>query len=637
MKAQIVLENVGMHYPNRVLFDEVNWTLYEGMRVTLAGRNGCGKSTLMRILAGRLEPHEGQRSLVGGRNLKLGYLDQNLLDSAVIDTQTLKGSSPSVVDYIKHRILETKAEEEAEQDWQIERVLSGLGFDGAKQNGSIHELSGGWLLRMFIAGAILKKPDVLLLDEPTNHLDLSSIQWIENFLTKEYQGSLVLITHDVALQRRTTDALAIVHGARFYFRKHQKDYLAFRDSLGEEAVLLEKGLERLQKKHKDIMDFVQKYRAKARSASRAQSKLKNAEEIEGEMSALKERLSQIHGTAYNLRFRFRSDNLGPKFPLMLNNISFRYEANGPLILKGINLDTKRGQKIAIIGDNGAGKTTLLNVIGRNLKPQTGSVKTGKWVETGFFGQHQLDQLSLEDSLLDNLKQCVDNVSPDQLRGWLGAFGFSGTDEISKPAKVLSGGERARLALLRILVTPVNLILLDEPTNHLDIETKELLKAAMQEFQGTVIFVSHDREFINSIADRILYLSHDHDLTDHIGNLESFFEKYPQLGSQMDKVKKEVSKKETSSLSYEERKQLRNRAKSLEKQIATLEEDIDSQGEEKSRLQEEAEQASFYTPENENRRQEVFSRLSELESSITKKMIEWERLSSELELLAEESV
>lgn len=630
MNAQIVLEKIGVRFPSRMLFEDVNWSLYEGMRVALAGRNGSGKSTLLKIMAGKAEATEGKRNVVGARNLKVGFLDQTLLDSAVVETLDLKDKSLSAVNFIKNRLRSEDDHEVSEEEieWETRKILGGLGYSKTLMDEPMSILSGGWLLRMFIAAALLEKPEVLLLDEPTNHLDLSSIQWLEEFLVKEYTGSLVLITHDVALQKRTTDSLAILHGGKFYFRKHQNDYITFRDSLGEEKRLLEKSIESTQKKIQENMDFYAKFRAKANTAARAQSKLKTAEKFQEELAELQDRLVRIEGFAYNLHFRFRLSEPGSKFPVSAKNLSFRYTESHPWILKNVNFDFKRGQKIAIIGDNGAGKTTLLNVIAERLKPTEGEISNGSGVQTGYFGQHQLDELSLEDSILDNLKTRAQGVSLEQLRGWLGAFGFPGQDTIMKKTKVLSGGERARLALLRILVTPINVCLLDEPTNHLDVETKELLRQAILAFEGTTIIVSHDRDFLAGVADRIIYLSNDHQLTDHLGNLDSFFEKYPQFVRHLEGRAKAsvlaeqpvVKPKSTEpALSYEDRKKFKNQMRSLERKIVQVEAEIAALGHQKDTA------AAENSPSGQQK-------VIDFESAIHAKMMEWERWSSELEEL-----
>jgi ATP-binding cassette, subfamily F, member 3 len=619
MNAQIVLEKIGVRFHNRVLFEDVNWTLYEGMRVALAGRNGSGKSTLLQILGGRGEATEGKHTVVGSRKLRIGFLDQSLLDSAVLETAGLKDQSLSPVSYIMQRLVRDRPEDSHEElEWETRKILGGLGFSREQMDAPMNQLSGGWLLRVFIAAALLDQPEALLLDEPTNHLDLASIQWLEEFLMNEYTGSLVLITHDVALQKRVTESLAILHGGRFYFRKHQHDYLSFRESLGEEKRLLEKNIESVERKIEENMAFVMKFRAKAQTAARAQSKLKAAETLEEELFQLKDRLARVEGFNYNLHFRFRMSSAGSRFPLSLKNVSFRYTPEGPLILKHISLDVKRGQRIAIIGDNGAGKTTLLNVLAGRLKPSEGELTEGGGYDPGYFGQHQLDELSLDASLLDNLKARAVGVGAEQLRGWLGAFGFPG-EEVQKKAKVLSGGERARLALLRIIATPINLCLLDEPTNHLDIETKELLKEAVISFEGASIFVSHDRDFIRDVAERIIYLSSDHQLTDHLGNLDSFFEKYPHLyrhseGKAKASVLAAAPKIEKSTtgptLSYEERKKIKNQIRSLEKKVQAAEADIERLGREKDAAPHE----------------------TSLEMTLHNRMMEWEKISSELETL-----
>ena len=639
--AQLVLEKVAVHYPGRVLFQDVNWTLYGGMRVALAGRNGSGKSTLLKILSGTMEAPDGNRNVVGGKKLRIGFLDQSLLDSAVLQVVQRKEESLSPVIYLTQRLKLNSAEDfELDREWEIKKILGGLGFNQEWMENPMNRLSGGWLLRVFIAETLLQNPEVLLLDEPTNHLDISSIQWLEEFLQKEYEGSLVLVTHDVALQRRVTDSLAIIHGGRFYFRPHFKDYLSFRDSLKEEKVLLEKSIDSLGDKIKENLAFVEKFRAKAQTAARAQSKLKTAEEMQEELRALKDKLQRLEGFSYNLNFKFRLAGPGGKFPLALKNLHFSYKEDGPEILRDLNLDIKRGQTIAIMGDNGTGKTTLLNVLAERLVPTAGELLKGHAVEMGYFGQHQLDELSLEDTVLDNLRAKAIGVSYEELRGWLGAFGFPTQEDVEKKAKVLSGGERARLALLRILLTRINLVLLDEPTNHLDVETKDLLKQAIREFEGTTILVSHDREFISEIAERILYLSHDHLLTDHLGNLDTFFEKYPQFVRHLEGRSKPSqapadSKGEVatskSNLSFEERKKVKNQIKSLEKKVALLESELESWGEEKEKLESEI-GASDFSSRPQIERDQKYERLSHLQSLLHGGMLDWEKWAGELESL-----
>lgn len=619
MSAQLVLENVSMRLPNRVLFEDINWSVYEGMRVALAGRNGSGKSTLLKILARRIEPSTGDCIVVGGKKLRMGFLDQSLLDSAVVDIKQKHEMGLGAVDYIVRRLGIGKDPDdfdEIEAEWETRKILGGLGFSKEYMEGPMGNLSGGWLLRVFIAAALVEKPEILLLDEPTNHLDISSIQWLEEFLEKEYKGSLLIVTHDVSLQKRTTDSLAVLHGGRFFYRQHQRDYLTFRESLGEEKRMIGKDIETCQRKIDENMDFFMRFRAKASTANRAQSKFKAAEELRVELQSLKDRLARVEGFAYNLKFRFRHGGPSGKFPVALTKVDFRYKETGPWILKDVSIDVARGQRIAIMGDNGAGKTTLLNVLAERLKPVSGETLLGHNVLMGYFGQHQLDELSLEDSVMDNLRARASGVSYEELRGWLGAFGFVGDDEIAKKVRVLSGGERARLAMLRILVTRINYCLLDEPTNHLDIETKELLKDAIRNFEGTSIFVSHDRDFISGIAERIIYLTEDHKVIDHLGNLETFFEKYPQFVRHLEgrsapsqaPQAKAAPAAPVNKISYEERKKYKNLAKSLEKKISAAESEMETL----------------------NRRKDELGPDAAIDTKLHALMVDWEKWSTELE-------
>jgi ATP-binding cassette subfamily F protein 3 len=362
MNAQIVLENLGIHLPNRVLFEDVNFTIYDGMRVSLAGRNGSGKSTLMRILGGKAEASVGKCNFVGGKKLRVGFLDQSLLDSAVLEAVNSNDTGLTPITYILKQLEKSRFDQEREPDeyeWKIRKILSGLGFSKAWMENPLSSLSGGWLLRVFIAASLVDKPEVLLLDEPTNHLDISSIQWLEEFLQKDYEGSLILITHDISLQKRTTDSLAVLHGGRFFFRKGERDYLTFLSSLSDEKRILEKNIEAVQKRIEENMEFVYKFRAKAQTAARAQSKLKAAETLTEELRQLKDRLLRIEGYGYNLKFRFRMAAQGSKFPIAVQKLDFRYAPTTDFILHGVNFDVQRGQCLAILGDNGTGKTTLL--------------------------------------------------------------------------------------------------------------------------------------------------------------------------------------------------------------------------------------------------------------------------------------
>ncbi len=631
MNAQLVLENVGVRLPNRLLFEKINWTLYEGMRVSLAGRNGTGKSTLLRIMAGQGETSEGTCTVVGGRKLRIGFLDQTLLEKAV-ESLGDSAKSTSAMSYLMQR-LEHRLEEEEETavEWEVGRILHGLGFSEEQRTRPMSELSGGWLLRVFIALALLQQPEVLLLDEPTNHLDISSIQWLEEFLREEYKGSIVLVTHDVELQKRTTDSLAILHGGRFFYRKHQQDYLTFKESLKEEAIHVEKAMEGLDKKIEENLEFARRFKAKAGTAARAQSKIKTAEALQQEHDDLKQRLESIRGFGYNLHFAFRSTGGGSKFPISFKDVSFRYADDMPHILKHVSTDVKRGQIIAIMGENGAGKTTLLNVTAGRKTPSAGEVTFGSGSEVGYFGQHQLEELMLDSTVLDNLAAKAKGVGIEQMRGWLGAFGFGGNTEIEKKAKVLSGGEKARLALLRIVAQPINIVLLDEPTNHLDYETKALLKNAIKNFDGTTMLVSHDRDFITGLADRIIYLTTDHKMTDHIGDLDSFFAKYPQFVRHLDpgaisqpaKIQTAASlapKANVPQLSFEERKKVKNAIKSLEKKVALAETEIERLSNAKS------DAAALVTSPQQA------AQVVQIETSLNRAMSEWERMTSELEVL-----
>ena len=642
MQTLCVLDGVGVSFGGRVLFQDVQWPIRSGDRVALVGRNGSGKSTLLRIIAGKAKPTDGQCSHVG-KGFGIGFLDQSLLDSAVLAAVNGEDRELSAYAYLLKVISQEHKEDadEASLGWQIRKMLMGLGFSESLMDSPLHTLSGGWCLRVFIALALLRDPALLLLDEPTNHLDLSSIRWLEDFLKNEYQGSLILVTHDVALQTRVTESLAALHGGRLYLRQHQNDYVSFRNSLGDEKERIRRTLVGLEKKRAENMAFVERFRAKANTAARAQSKLKAADLLKAEIEELENELRQADGGAPQLRFRFRSSDAGSRFPLALSHIGFRYpsahseQAQGRLLLKQISLEVRRGQRVAIIGDNGAGKTTLLGLIAGKLTPTEGEIRLGSGVQMGYFGQHQIDELSLENTVLENLASRTEGLGLGTLLAWLGAFGFQG-DNVHKKVRVLSGGERARLALLRIVTQPVNVLLLDEPTNHLDIETKEILIQAIGDFEGTVLFVSHDRDFTQHLADRILYLSSDHVLTDHLGDLESFFKKYwtsggvsvPLAAVTPGGTLSEQDKTEIKpTLTYEERKKRSNRIKALERKIAESERRLAALSQSRSEMEKRVAELSEAPAREDARR-----KLALLEAEVQQVFAEWAEWSHELETL-----
>jgi len=627
MSTQVILENVEVLLPQRILFEGINWSIQKGDRVTLAGRNGSGKSTLMRIIAGHGESTGGKRILVGGRNLSIGYLDQSLLDSAVLESKHPEKREKSPVQILvnAHDTMQKSLGFDPEDcEWEARKILDGLGFTNEMMDGRLGELSGGWLLRVFLGACLVQKPEMLLLDEPTNHLDLGSIQWLESFLKEEYKGSLLLITHDIELQKRVTDSLAILYGGEFYLRRHQNNYISFLETLKTERELTEKKIDALEKEIKVNLDFAERFGAKATLAARAQSKLRIADRLTQEMDLLQARIDVIDGANYKLNFKFRSGSSGSQFPVSAKDVFYKYENQDTWVIDNFSLDVPRGSRLAIMGDNGAGKTTLLNVLSGRSQQTQGKVLRGHAVDTGYFGQHQLDELSLEDSVLENVQNKT-HEKLERVRGWLGAFGFS-NDEVQKKAKVLSGGERARLALLCILATPVNLLILDEPTNHLDIETKRLLGNAMKEFEGTILFVSHDREFVRWLADRIVYLRANQPPLIHIGDLDSFFEKHPEcvkLDVVAAKPKKAEKKTNQPEMSYEERKKAKNQYKSLQKKVQTLEKSLYDIEEKKKVLEKAmAEQSSS----------DKINEYAAVQKEAARLFSEWEKNSAELEIL-----
>jgi ATP-binding cassette subfamily F protein 3 len=511
----LVLDGVGLSFGSRVLFDDLSLRIDRRDRVGLIGPNGSGKTTLMRILAGEQGPDRGAAHRPAG--VQIGYLPQDLDVAGGISLRELVLSSvPGRVD-LDRRLAETEAALEAAQpggdseellelaaeiadihekiahferyyaEHEALRILAGLGFEPGEEDRDVGELSGGWRMRAVLAALLFQKPDLMLLDEPTNHLDLPSVAWFADFL-KRSQQAFVLISHDREFLDEQIDRVVSleVEGVRSYAGNYEK-YLEQR---AEEEELLENRAKNLERERERMERFINRFRAQANKASAVQSRVKALAKLED---------VELYRRRKVARFSFPPVGRTVSEVARIEGLAKSYGDHQ--VFAGIDLQVGRGEKIAIIGPNGAGKTTLLKIVAGELGASAGQVRIGSGIEIGYYAQHHADTLDRDATAYQAVSRANPDASPNQIRSVLGAFLFSG-DDVDKKVSVLSGGERARVALARLLIKPGNFLLMDEPTNHLDLDTSESLAESLSGFGGALLFVSHNRSLIRTLATRI---------------------------------------------------------------------------------------------------------------------------------------
>ena len=527
------INDLNLQYGNKHVFRNVAAQTHSGDRVGLAGVNGAGKSTLLRIMCGEQEAEPGVVNRASW--FSVAYLPQEV--SIELGSRTLFEEAESAFDDVlaQQEQLERVGEELALLDPdspeidgllalqgelqhvlegrdvfrirpQIERVLFGLGFSATDLDRPVSNFSGGWIMRLLLAKLLLKKPSLLLLDEPTNHLDLDSLTWLEDFL-QQYQGAMIIISHDRSfLDRVTAITWELSLGKLSVFRGNYSHYLV------EKAQRLE--LERAaydnqQAQIRQSERFITRFRAKSTKSKQVQSRVKQLEKLDR---------IELSETDRTIRFTFPPAAPSGRDVLTLQGVRKQY--HGRSVFDGVSFSLQRGDKLAVVGVNGAGKTTLLKVIA-GLEPAEGTVKPGHNVILSYFGQHQAQELPGELTILDTVYHTAVDMSITQVRSLLGAFLFSG-EEVEKQVRVLSGGEKSRVALAKMLVRPANLMLLDEPTNHLDMSSQEILQEAMAQYEGTIIVVSHNRYFVNSFVNKVLEIR-DGKAAIHEGNIDDYLE------------------------------------------------------------------------------------------------------------------
>lgn len=522
------LQELQVVFPGRTLFKDVTWSIFRGERTGIVGPNGAGKTTLLKLILGSDSPTSGE--LMRAKNLTIGYLPQQgiahkgraLFDEAWSGLPDLPRLQQEIATLHEQLALNPEDADLIEQlgasehRWQelegysaeakVGRVLGGLGFKTADFGRACEEFSGGWQMRIALAKLLLFDPDILLLDEPTNHLDLPALLWLEEFLSK-FEGALVLVSHDRYFLDRVINRVGELNGSRFTL--YQGNYSQYENERDERFAQMEAAAERQSEERERIERFVERFRYKASKAKQVQSRVKMLEKFDD---------IEVHRPATRkVHFRFPDAPPSGKFTLEINEVSKSY---GQLpVFHSLNFTFTRGEKVALVGANGAGKSTLCRLIVGVDRPTSGAVKLGHNVSVDYFAQEADFHLHDGATVLSELEAESANSSPEWLRTLAGAFLFSG-DDVFKPITVLSGGEKARLALAKMLLHPSNFLVLDEPTNHLDISSQEVLLGALKSYSGTLLVVSHDRYFLDRLVDRVLELG-DGELRDYPGNLSDY--------------------------------------------------------------------------------------------------------------------
>lgn len=588
----LALTDFSFEFAGRYLFRNASWHIKPGQKIGLVGLNGTGKSTLLRIITGEYELREGL--MTKPSDLKIGFLNQDLLSidykNSVLEVVLGGRADLAALDKEIHRILEhiehTPDEKSIQRltelqdqfghlggyDWEAtaEKILEGLGFETPDLQKPLNQFSGGWRMRAMLAMLLLQEPDLLLLDEPTNHLDLPTIQWLENYL-KDYKGTFVIVSHDrMFLDRTITYVAEVAHQQLFHYKGNFSEYLEQKDERDE---MMQRRYDNQQDYIRQQMRFIQRFKAKASKATAVQSRVKMLEKLE------KIEVLEDENRTFNIRFNIR---VTPgKQICTLKDVSKSY---GDLhILDHSEGQILRGDKIALIGANGRGKSTLLRMI-YGTESYNGTIEPGWNVEPSFYAQHQLEALNLKNDLLQELSTVGGEYTENELRTTLGCFLFTGED-VFKKVKVLSGGEKSRVALAKTLLAQSNFLLLDEPTNHLDMFSTSVLAEALNQYKGTFILVSHDRTFVSQVANKIWWIE-DHKLKEYPGTYEEWEEWYskrPKLEKSTPPVKQaapvpaQEQPKETPHLS-------KNALLQLEKKMAEVESHIKQVEIEKSEIE-----------------------------------------------------
>ena len=589
----ISIESLTVEFGGKPLFDNISYVINKKDRIALVGKNGAGKSTMLKIIAGLQRPTSGNVSIP--KDLTIGYPPQQMRHT---DVRTVQQEAELAFSHIRemeesvariNQALLDRTDYESDEyrrlieqfsylneqlqlagasnfQAEIEKTLLGLGFNRTDLDRPTSEFSGGWRMRIELAKLLLQRPDVLLLDEPTNHLDIESIQWLESFLSTR-ANAVVLVSHDRAfLDAVTTRTIEISLGSIYDYKVNYSHFVQLRAERLEQQ---QRAYENQQKQIQDTEAFIERFRYKATKAVQVQSRIKQLEKLE------RVEVDEVDNSRLNLKFppAPRSGD----YPVIAENLKKAYGSH--VVFDQVTFTIERGEKVAFVGKNGEGKSTLVKCIMHEIDDYTGTLKLGYNIKIGYFAQNQAQMMDEELTVFDTIDRVAVGDIRTKIRDILGAFMFGG-EASDKKVKVLSGGEKTRLAMIRLLLEPVNLLILDEPTNHLDMRSKDVLKQAIKDFDGTVIVVSHDREFLDGLVSKVYEFGGGR-VREHLGGIYEFLERKkldslkelerPVAVSAASRAEKEKEKTATENkLSYEARKELQRQIKRAERAVEATE-------------------------------------------------------------------
>ena len=644
----ISAQGLGLHHAGNYLFRDVNFTIKKDDKIGLVGKNGAGKSTLLKILSGEINFYEG--TVVPEGNITIGFLKQDLdfVKGRTVWDETMQAyeqinAMKNELEEVNHQMAtRTDYESDAYSDLiirmtelndllmnhdaynlegDVEKVLFGLGFKADDFQKITDEFSGGWRMRIELAKLLLQKNDLMLLDEPTNHLDMESIIWLENFL-KDYPGSIVLVSHDKQFMTSICNRTFDVNNKKVDdYKANYSKYLELRKERREKLAQAKKNQDA---EIKQMEDNINKFRASATKASFAQSLIKKLEKIE--------RIEIDNEDVSKFNIRFQPSVTPGKVIFEAKNLGKAY--GNKQIFDNVDFFVERGDRIALLGQNGQGKTTLAKILAGDIKDYSGEWNLGHNVSIGYFAQNQEEVLTPEKTVLQEAEDSATEETRPRVRDLLGSFLFQGED-VTKKTKVLSGGERNRLALCKLLLRPFNTLIMDEPTNHLDIQSKEIIKLALQKYEGTLIVISHDREFLQGLSDKIFEFR-DGKMKEFLGDINEYLEyrqkeSIREISAERSKLHQEQENKESrgkvqeakpttdsqpsTTIISKEQKNIQNKLKKVEEKISDLE------------LKIEEFEASFA---KENPSEQVLETYNKTKEELDLTLQEWEYLGSQLE-------
>lgn len=591
----LTIDHLSMEFSSRPVLDDITFLINRKERIALVGKNGAGKTTLLRLIAGEYQPTGGR--IAKEADMTIGYLPQVMLFH---DDRTLR-----------EEMMTVSHEDEARFVAEMDRTVIGLGFERRDFERPCSEFSGGWRMRIELAKILLSHPDLLLLDEPTNHLDIESIQWLEDFL-KTSPSAVLMVSHDRAfIDNVCSRTIEITLGRIYDYNVNYSKFVELRKERHEQQV---RAYQNQQKMIQDTEEFIERFRYKATKAVQVQSRIKQLEKLE--------RLEVDLEDTSRLNLRFPPAPRSGDFPLIVEDL--RKDFGEHNVFHDVTFTIRRGEKVAFVGKNGEGKSTLVKCIMGQLD-YLGSLKIGHNVKIGYFAQNQAALLDENLTVFDTIDYVAVGDIRTKIRDILGAFMFGG-EASEKKVKVLSGGERSRLAMIRLLLEPCNLLILDEPTNHLDMPSKDVLKAALQDFNGTLICVSHDRDFLDGIVSKVYEFGGGR-VKEHLGGIYDFL-RTKKISSLQELEKSSISNtantsspSSSSKLDYAAQKAVAAEKRKKEKQIAEIEASIAALEAEQAHIEE-----LLALPENQT--QERFQQYETVKHKIEQKMYEWEILSEE---------